>query len=178
MDFLELAHNRQSDRAFDANKKVEKEKIERIVQAANLAPSAFNAEPWHLIVVDDTMKCQEVATALTSMGMNKFGAQAPIHIIIVEERPNFISRLGGWVKNKHFPNIDCGIVASYITLAATAEGLGSCILGWFDEKAMRKSLGIPKGKRIMLDILIGYSTDKYRNKVRKPIKETTSHNQY
>lgn len=177
MDFLELANKRQSDRAYDS-RPVEAEKIERILQAAHVAPSACNSQPWHIIVVDDKEKCAEVSAALSSMGMNKFGAQAPVHLVIVEERPNFTASIGGWIKNKHFPFIDTGIVASYITLAATAEGLGSCILGWFDEKKMKKILNIPSSKRVLLDILIGYPACEHRNKVRKPIEEIIGRNQY
>lgn len=178
MDFLELVNQRQSDRAYDATRAVEPEKIDRIIAAAHLAPSACNSQPWHLIVVTDSQKQKEVAEALTSMGMNKFGVEAPVHIILVEERPNFSARLGGWVKNKHFPNMDCGIIASYITLAATSEGLGSCILGWFDEKKMRKALNIPRSKRILLDIIVGYPTDAHREKVRKPLSEIVTFNKY
>lgn len=177
-NFEELAESRQSDRGYDSERTVEREKIERILAAARLAPSACNSQPWHLIVVDEPEKCREVADALASMGMNKFGSQAPCHIVLVQESPTFTARLGGWIKNKHFPLIDCGIMASYITLAATAEGLGSCILGWFDEKKLRRTLNIPSGKRVLLDILIGYSTQPHRNKVRKNLDEIATFNDY
>lgn len=177
-NIYELIASRQSDRAYDPDRKVEPEKLQRIVEAARLAPSACNSQPWHMIVVDDSEKCREVTDAVVSLGMNGFASTAPVHIVIVEEAPNFTARLGGWIKNKHFPNIDCGIVTSYITLAATAEGLGSCILGWFDQKKMRKALGIPNSKRVILDIVIGYSTDKPRNKVRKPSEKVISKNKY
>lgn len=178
MDIYSLIENRQSDRKYDSNRKVEAEKIQRIVEAARLAPSACNSQPWRMIVVDDSEKCREVTDAVVSLGMNGFAVDVPVHIVIVEEAPNFTARLGGWVKNKHFPNIDCGILASHITLAATAEGLGSCILGWFDQKKMRKALSIPSSKRVILDIVIGYSTDNHRNKARKPIEKVISHNKY
>ncbi|MDD2961048.1 MAG: nitroreductase family protein [Muribaculaceae bacterium] len=178
MEFLDLVKTRQSDRAYDSTRSVEPEKLERILAAAHLAPSACNSQPWHIIVVQDKATREEVADALTSIGMNKFGEQAPVHLVIVEEAPNFTARLGGWVKNKHFPYIDCGILSAYITLAAAAEGLGSCVLGWFDEKQMRKVLDIPRSKRILLDIIIGYSVDKPRDKARKPIEEIVSADKY
>ena len=169
---------RQSDREFDTSHQVESEKLQRIIEAAHLAPSACNAQPWHLIVVNNPEKCCQVADTLTSMGMNKFANQATAHIIIVEEAPNFTSRLGGWVKNKHFPLIDCGIIASLITLLATQEGLGCCILGWFDEKKLKKVLNVPSRKRVLLDIALGYSIQPHRNKVRKPLNEVASLNEY
>lgn len=178
MDIYELIEKRQSDRAYDSSRTVEPEKIERIVSAIRLAPSACNSQPWHLIVVDDPEKVKVVAEAMNSMGLNKFATEAPCHILIVQESPNFTARIGGWIKNKHYPLIDCGIAASHLTLAATQEGLGSCIMGWFDEKKLRKLLGIPSSKRILLDVAIGYSTQQHREKVRKDLKDIVSHNKY
>ena len=166
-NIYELINRRQSDRAYDPSRPVEREKAERIVEAARLAPSACNSQPWHFIVVDEPEKCRETAAALASMGMNKFA-----------ESPNFTARLGGWIKNKHFPLIDCGIAASYITLAATAEGLGSCIMGWFDEKRLKRLLGIPSSKRVLLVVALGYSVQQHREKSRRPLGEVASFNGY
>lgn len=179
-DFLQLVSQRQSDRAFDPERPVEREKIERILESARLAPSACNAQPWHFIVVDQPDLCRKVADAVASkvLGMNHFTKQAPVHILVVEERPNFTSGIGGLIKDKQFPLVDIGIAAAHITLAATDEGLGSCILGWFDEKEVRKLLDIPKNKRVLLDIVIGYSTQPHREKKRKPAQEVISYNHY
>lgn len=110
--------------------------------------------------------------------MNHFTKQAPVHLLVVEESGNLTSTFGGWVKSKHFPHIDIGIAAAHITLAAADEGLGSCIVGWFDEAAVRKVLGIPSGKRVLLDIVIGYSTDPLRVKSRRALAQVVSHNRY
>ena len=152
----------------------------RIVEAARLAPSACNAQPWHFIVVDEPELRNQVADAVASrlLGMNHFTKQAPVHILVVEERPNFTAGIGGIIKDKQFPLLDIGIAAAHITLAATAEGLGSCILGWFDEKAVRRLLHIPDKKRVLLDIVLGYSTQPLREKKRKPASEVISYNKY
>lgn len=176
--FYQLVSSRQSDRAYDINRPVELEKIGRIIEAARLAPSACNSQPWHFIVVNNPSECHKVAEALISLGMNKFAQQAPCFIAVVQESPNFTARLGGWIKNKHFPLIDCGVAVSYITLAATAEGLGSCIMGWFDEKRLKRLLGIPKNKRVLMVVSLGYSTQPTREKQRKPLCEITSQSQY
>lgn len=178
--FLELARQRQSDRAFDPNRPVEFDKLSRILDAAHLAPSACNAQPYRIIVVDDYNLKNSVADATSSkvLGMNHFTKQAPVHFVIVEENPNLTSGIGAIVKDKHFPYIDIGIVASYITLAAADEGLGSCILGWFDEKKLRSLLGIPSRKRILLDIVVGYSTQPLREKKRKVLDKVVSRNKY
>lgn len=179
-NFLDLARRRQSDRAFDATRKVEPEKIARMLEAACLAPSACNAQPYKIIVVDDPELKNKVADTTSSkvLGMNHFTKQAPVHLIIVEESPNLTSGIGGVVKDKHFPYIDIGIVAAHLTLAAADEGLGSCILGWFDEKKLRALLGIPSRKRILLDVVVGYSTQPLREKKRKADDKVLSYNKY
>ncbi len=178
--FLELVRHRQSDRVFDAQRPVEKDKIERILEAGRLAPSACNAQPWHFIVVDDPELKNKVADATSNrvLGLNHFTKQAPVHIVIVEEKVNFSSGFGTIVKDKYFAHLDVGIVAGHLTLAAADEGLGSCILGWFDEPKMRKLLNIPSSRRVLLDIIIGYSTQPLREKKRKSQGEIVTYNQY
>jgi nitroreductase len=180
MDFLQLTKERQSDRAFDINRPVEKEKIERIIEAARLAPSACNSQPWHFIVVDHPELKDKVAdaTSARALGMNHFTKQAPVHILLVEEKVNFSSGVGSLIKQKDYAQMDLGIAAAHIALAAQAEGLGSCILGWFNEPKMRELLNIPKSKRIWLNICIGYSTQPLREKKRKPLQEVVSYNEY
>lgn len=179
-DFLSLAKQRQSDRAFDPDRSVEKDKLQRILQAACIAPSACNSQPWHFIVVDDPELKNKVADATSNrlLGINHFTKQAPVHILLVEEKPNVSAGFGSWMKDKNFAHLDVGITAAHIVLAAEDEGLGSCILGWFDEKAVRKLLNIPSGKRVLLDIVIGYSTQPDREKKRKKTEEVISYNKY
>ena len=176
--FYELVARRQSDRAYDASRAVPREVVERIVDAARLAPSACNSQPWHFIVVDRPELRAEVADALTSIGMNRFAAQAPCFIVLVQESPNFTARLGGWIKNKHFPLIDCGIAASHIALAAAEEGLGSCIMGWFDERRLKRLLGVPRSRRVLLVVPLGYSTQPLRPKQRHALDDVVGYNEY
>ncbi|NDV66855.1 nitroreductase family protein [Bacteroides sp. 224] len=176
--FLELAEARQSDRAYVKGRLVEEEKLERILEAARLAPSACNAQPWKFIVVNEPELAVQVGKATAGLGMNKFAKDAPVHILIVEESANISSKLGGKFKSKHFPLIDLGIASAHISLAAESEGLGSCILGWFDEKAIKKLVGIPESKRLLLDITIGYPAKEKRKKIRKPKEKVVSYNKY
>lgn len=176
--FLQLAASRQSDRSYDVSRTVEPEKLERILEAARLAPSACNAQPWKFVVVTDSQLAREVGKATAGLGMNKFAKDAPVHILVVEESMNITSFLGAKIKDKYFPLIDIGIAAAHITLAAESEGLGSCILGWFDEKEIKKLVGIPMGKRLLLDIVIGYPAKDKRKKSRKPKEKVVSYNHY
>ena len=178
MDFLQLVMSRQSDRAYDKERSVEPEKLERILEAARLAPSACNAQPWKFVVVTDRELSRKVGKAAVGLGMNKFAKDAPVHILVVEESANITSLLGGKVKDKHFPLIDVGIVAAHIVLAAESEGLGSCILGWFDEKEIKQLTGIPASKRLLLDIIVGYPLKEKRKKIRKVKEKVISYNGY
>ena len=178
--FLYLVCQRQSDRAYDSNRSIEKEKLDRIMEAARMSPSACNAQPWHFIVVDEPELKNKIAdaTSAKALGMNHFTKQAPVHIVIVEESANISSMIGGFVKQKHFPHIDLGIVAAHISLAAADESLGSCMIGWFDEKKVKNLLDIPRSKKVLLIITLGYSSQETREKKRKSIDEVVSYNRY
>lgn len=178
MDFQQLVNSRQSDRAYDKERLVEREKLDRILEAGRLSPSACNAQPWKFVVVTNRELARKVGKAAAGLGMNKFAKDAPVHILIVEESANITSLLGGKVKGKHFPLIDIGIVAAHIALAAENEGLGSCILGWFDEKEIKELTGIPESKRLLLDIVVGYPLKEKRKKIRKPKEKVISYDKY
>ncbi len=178
MTFLELALSRQSDRSFDPDRRVESEKLERMLEAARMAPSACNAQPWKFVVVTDPELARKVGRATAGLGMNKFAREAPVHILVIEESANITSLLGGKLKDKHFPLIDLGIAASHLSLAAEDEGLGSCILGWFDEKEIKELTGIPSSRRLLLDVVIGYPLKDKRRKIRKPKEKVISYNKY
>lgn len=180
MDFLELVSSRQSVRGFDTERQVEREKLERIVEVARLAPSACNAQPWSFVIVDEPELKNKIADATSSrvLGMNHFTKQAPVHLLLVEEKVNLSSGIGGWIKKKDYAQLDLGIVAAHIVLAAQAEGLGTCIVGWFDEDKVRDLLHIPSSKRVWLDIVIGYGTQPLRKKSRKSIESILSYNKY
>lgn len=179
-DFYELVNRRQSTRAFDTERNVDREIINRILEAARMAPSACNAQPWHFIVVDEPELKNQVADAASAklLGMNHFTKQAPVHIIVVEEKINLSSGIGGLIKDKHFAFLDIGIAATHICLAAEAEGLGSCIMGWFAEKKIKKLLNVSDNRRIVLDIVIGYPAQPLRSKKRKTSEEVISYNTY
>ena len=144
---LELISSRQSDRSY-TDRIVEKEKIERIVEAGRLAPSACNAQPWKFVVVTDPALLKEVSNAASEpvLKMNLFVSQAPVIIVVVREKPNFSSKIGGKIMKKDYSHIDIGIASENICLQARAEGLGSCMIGWFDEEKVRRASGYSRFK--------------------------------
>jgi nitroreductase len=178
-DFLDLIISRQSDRKYN-DKPIENEKLTRIIEAGRMAPSACNAQPWKFIAVTDHKLVLNIAEAASAklLGMNSFVSQAPAVLVIVREKPNMSSKVGATIKNKDYSLIDIGIATENICLQARAEGIGSCIIGWFDEKQLRKLLGIPRSKRVELIITLGYSLSEQHEKRRKPAVETVSYNKY
>jgi len=180
MKFLDLVKARQSVREY-LGKEVEREKIERCLEAARLAPSANNSQPWSFIVVEDPRLKDAVArnTFDKFISFNSFSLQAPVLILIISERPSFFSRIGSAIKDKQFSLIDIGITAEHFCLQATEEGLGTCMLGWFNEKGVKALLNISPSKRVELIITVGYSiSDEIQPKDRKEIDQIRSYNSY
>jgi nitroreductase len=143
-----------------------------------LAPSACNAQPWKFVVVDEEVLKQQVGEAAMSMGMNTFCPLVPCIVAVVLEKPNLLSAVGSVLKDKEYTLIDLGIAAEHFCLQAAELGLGTCMIGWFDEKKVRQLLGIPKNKRIPLLITVGYPDDPTRAKTRKTTEEMSSRNRY
>jgi len=180
MKFLDLVKARQSVREY-LSKEVERDKIERCLEAARLAPSANNSQPWSFIVVEDPRLKDAVArnTFDKLISFNRFSLQAPVLILIISERPSFFSRIGSAIKDKQFSLIDIGITAEHFCLQATEEGLGTCMLGWFNEKGVKALLNISPSKRVELIITMGYPmSDKIQPKERKEIDQIRSYNSY
>ena len=169
MNFMEIATLRQSCRSYDETRPVEQEKLDAILAAARLAPSACNGQPYHFTVCQGE-KAKEAAKATMGMGMNKFAAQAPVLIVISEEPYVKSAALGAKVKGNDYRSIDIGIAAAYLTAEAAAQGLGSCILGWLDDGKLRTLCGVTMPIRLV--ITLGYpKDDKLRDKKRKPLDE-------
>ena len=181
MDFHELINHRQSVRKY-TDKPVEREKIEMISEAVHLSPSACNSQPWRLIFVDEPELKNEVAKATFSktIAFNKFAVEAPVIAVFVIEKAKLIAQIGGSLKNQEYPQYDIGIAAAHFCLQAAELGLGTCMIGWFDEKRIQQLLKIPEKRKIGLVITLGYAPEDYklRQKIRKPVSEICGFNQY
>ncbi len=168
--FFEMIEKRESCRDYDS-RPVEKELLTRMVEAARLAPSACNSQPWRFTVVTgDT--AASVAKCTQEMGMNKFTDAVPAFIVISEEKATLAASIAGKVKDQQYAPIDIGITTAHLCLAATALGLSTCILGWFSEDKLKKLLGNTIGNRVRLVLCVGYAkTDAIRTKKRKDMDE-------
>lgn len=173
MNFTEIANARQSCRSYDESRPVEQEKLDAVLEAARLAPSACNGQPYHFTVCrGETAKA--VAGATTSMGMNKFTLQAPVIIILSEAPYVKTAALGSKVKGIDYRSIDIGIAAAYLTAEATAQGLGSCIVGWLDDAKIRKICGLDQPVRLVITLGYAKESDPLRPKKRKALTELVS----
>lgn len=173
MNFLEIAETRQSCRSYDETRPVEQEKLDAVLASARLAPSACNGQPYHFTVCrGETAKA--VAAATAGMGMNKFAVQAPV-LIVVSEMPYVKSAaLGARVRGNDYRSIDIGIAAAYLTAEATAQGLGSCILGWLDDAKIRSICGLDQPVRLVITLGYAKETEKLRPKKRRELSELVS----
>ena len=163
LDVLEAIKTRRSIRKYQ-DKPVEEEKLNKVLEAARLSPSAANFQPWDFIVVKEKAAKERLLTAYP----RPWFSTAPIIIVICATPKKAWKRSDG----EEFWKVDAAIAAQSMILAATAEGLGTCWICAFDEKKAKKALGVPESVRAVVMMLLGYP-DEQKGKVteRKPISE-------
>ena len=174
MNFTEIATNRQSCRKYDPDRAVEEEKLHRILETARLSPSACNGQPYHITVCKGEA-AQKVAKATQGMGMNKFANEAPILLVLSEKPYVATAALGARVKGNDYRSMDLGILSAYITAEATAQGLGTCILGWLDDEEIRKICNLDSAVRLVITLGYAKEGDALRPKKRKELDELVSY---
>lgn len=176
---LELLRKRKSIRHY-LNRPIPKEDLLKCIEAARLAPSACNAQPWKFIVIDEpglkNKICERAFSGVYSM--NKFVKDAPVLIIVVSEREKFISALGGYFRGTRYYLLDIGIACEHLILQATELGIGSCWIGWFNEKQVKQILRIPRNKKVAVIISLGYYEKEPTAKPRRAQGEICSFNSY
>lgn len=155
--FQKLVRERRSFRRY-RDKPVEREKIFTCLEAARLAPSAENVQPWRFLVLDHPIKKNELARQVFSgiYGASRFAGKAPVLIVILARLDFIANRIGKQIQNVHFYLIDIGIAGEHIVLQAQELGLGTCWIGWFNKKKARKLLKIPRKYKIVSFLSMGY----------------------
>lgn len=174
MNFMEIAETRQSCRSYDETRSVEEEKLAAILEAARLAPSACNGQPYHFTVCRGNA-AREVAAATMGMGMNKFAPQAPVCIVVSEEPYVKSAAVGARLKKNDYRSIDIGITTAYLTAEAAAQGLATCILGWLDDEKIRAICSLTQPVRLVITLGYAKEGDKLRTKKRKDLSELVSY---
>ena len=161
MDFEALQRQRKSCRAF-APKPVPRELLTRLVDTARLSPSACNSQPWHFIVVDEDE------------------AKVPAFILICEEKARLKPSVGERYGSQYFSQMDIGMAAMGLCYAATALGLGTCMIGVMSQEKMHRAFHIPEDRTARLAIAVGYPAQDVpaQRKDRKPLEEILGYNQW
>ena len=170
MEFREVLTQRQSCRAYDPARPVSKEDILACIEAAGLAPSACNSQPYHFTVCTGDFG-KAVAKACTGMGMNKFALDAPCTIVVEEAAYNATAAAGSKFKGQDYRSIDIGLAVSQLVLEAQNRGLATCILGWFDEKKLKILLGTEAHIRLVITLGYAKEGDPLRKKSRKALEK-------
>ena len=174
MNFLEIANARQSCRSYDEDRPVEQEKLDAVLEAVRLAPSACNGQPYHITVCRG-QAAKEVAAACQGMGLNKFAPQAPVLMVISEQPYVKSAAMGAKLKKNDYRSMDIGIAVAYLTAEAAAQGLGTCILGWLDDEKIRNICDLDQPVRLVVTVGYAKERDALRKKVRKDIAALVSY---
>ncbi len=170
MDFLEIANGRQSCRKYDASKLVEQKKLDAVLKAGQLSPSACNSQPYHITVCTGE-NAKKVVKAVTQMGANKFASDVPVFLVISESAYSAAAAMGSRVKHNDFRSIDIGILTAYLTAEAHTQGLSTCILGWLNDELLREICNVYEPVRLVIALGYAAEDDKLRDKKRKDMSE-------
>ena len=179
MAFLDLARTRQSDRAF-TDQAVRREDLLTCVEAAQLAPSACNSQPWKFVIIDDAALAKQVGALIANnpLGINKFAETAPVLVAVVEEEAKLMAKAKDQVESQRWAKFDLGSATEHFCLQAAELGLGTCIMGAFDADAVKAVLGLPEERNIFIMLAVGYPAGTTRTKMRKNVEDICCFNQY
>ncbi len=180
MKFIDLVKKRYSARNY-TKKKVERKIINQCIEAARLAPSACNSQPWKFTIVDEPRKVLAIAkcTHNSIIKFNKFTEKATAFAVITIEPSKTTAKIGAILTSTQYSYIDIGIAAEHFCLQAAELGLGTCMIGWSNHGKVKKILNIPKHKKIALLISIGYDKrGKANSKIRKKKDEMSSYDEF
>lgn len=180
MTLSEIVLKRRSVRKF-VEQPVEREKVEACLEAARLAPSANNVQPWRFIVVDDPQVRKRLAEAAFSgiYRLCRFVAKAPVVIVILAHPDVVANKLGKAVQGTQYYLLDTGIAGEHLVLAATELGLGTCWIGWFSKRGVRKLFAIPPKYDVVAMIAVGYpEPSQLGPKKKKPLRDLVRYNKF
>jgi nitroreductase len=165
MELMEIIKKRYSVRNYSPQT-LKRELISQCLEAARLAPSACNSQPWEFIIVDNRELKGKLCEAMLSgvYGLNTFIKDAPVLVVVVADKAKWLAKVCNFVRDTRLYLIDIGIACDHFVLKARELGIGTCILGWFNEKAVKKLLGVPQSKRIDIIIAMGYPADGFQEK--------------
>lgn len=171
MSFLDIIKSRKSIRKYKSDN-IPEDVFLRVMEAARLAPSGKNLQPWKFIIARDQNLKESLAEA--SRGQ-LFIARAPIIIIACGCPDMSYPRQGNYMKS--WP-IDVAIALQHLMLQAEEEGLGTCWIGAFEEKEVKSLLGVPEDWKVLALTPLGYPDQIPRDRGRKPLSEIVSYDKF
>ncbi len=180
-DFLALCTSRYSCRNYDPSRPVPRELVDKCLEAARLAPSACNRQPWRFVVVDEPKQCKTICDTCRMAGVpHPWWDDVPIFIALCVDREFFTHKFAASISGLPYWALDVGIAGEHFVLAADALGLASCWVGWFNEKKLKKALNIPRSIKVLSLITLGYAAGPRPEKPRprKDHSEITHYNRW
>lgn len=177
---LDLVKKRRSIRKY-ADRPIPKEDILKCIEAARLAPSACNGQPCRFIVVDEPLLKNRISERAFSgaYSINSFAKNAAALIVVISKRETFLRAMGSYFRGIKYYLLDTGIACEHLILQATELGIGSCWIGWFNERRVKEILNIPRNNKVDIIISLGYNQgDESAPKPRKSLEEISSFNSY
>jgi len=175
---LNIIKERFSVRNYE-DRLVEDEKLNLILESARLAPSASNSQPWHFYVVKNKEKIKALSEKMplgSHLVINSFMAQAPVVIVATAGPIDLLRKILSYIINKKWYFLDLGIALEHMVLTAWELGIGSCWIGWFDEKKIKTLLDIPENQEVIAMLTLGYPKEerlpfpKHRKKLEEIVK--------
>ena len=172
---FEVIKTRSSVRDY-SDRPIEDEKLKLVLEAARLAPSASNSQPWHFYIVKNKEKISELGGKMplgSETIINGFLAQAPVVVAATAGPIDLFHKVMGAIVNKKWYFVDVGIALEHMALTAWDLGIGSCWIGWFDEKRVKKVLNISEKEDVIALLTLGYPREGFslRTKIRKELDE-------
>ena len=179
---LRLMKQRRSCRLYDARRPVPREAVEKCVEAARLAPSACNKQPWHFVVIDEPQVLTAMREQAKLPGLSHpWWESVPVFVAFCVRLDLLTHRVAPAFSGIPYYLLDMGIAGEHFVLAAESLGLGTCWIGWFKENVVRSILGVPRSVRIVSLLTLGWPAEQAQNsdaKSRKPAAEILSWNQW
>jgi nitroreductase len=171
VDFFEAIKVRRSVRKFRRDP-VPEESLKRILNAARMAPTAENYQPWKIFVVTDEDVKRRLVPACNNQ---RFVAEAPVVLVACGLPDEAYPIMGGYMNS--YP-VDVAIVLDHLMLAAAAEGLGTCWIGSFKEEKVAEAIGVPTEAKVVAVAPLGYPAEESERTDRKNLTELVSYNKY
>ncbi|MCX7703719.1 MAG: nitroreductase family protein [Planctomycetota bacterium] len=171
-ELMSLLRKRRSIRRF-ASRPVERELIEECLEAARLAPSAENSQPWRFVVVDETELKKRICNAAFSglYRVSRWAADAPVLVVALARLDIITNRVGSLIQGTQYYLLDMAIAGEHFVLKATELGLGTCWIGWFNSRSLRRALKLSRRFRIAYLLALGYPAESPPSRSRKPLDE-------